>query len=276
MPATKKRPLQPADACLPKQVVDPQVSPDGQFVAYTVIRHDAAANERQMSVYVAPLDGRAPARRFTYGKHDHSPRWSPDGRELAFYSIRTGDREIYVMPSSGGPARRLTTSPGLDATPDWSPDGRWIVYRSERTGSSDVWVTSSNGRESRAIAADPAPEYAPAWSPDGRWIAFSSLRGGRPRLWRAPFPDGLPLPLTERSGYLLRWSRADGRIYYDGVDKEASDFWSIAPGDSSPRHVVHLEGHRGSPGTQSPALDSKYLYFTWREDPADVWIMDVR
>ncbi len=50
MPATKKRRLQPADALLHKQVFDPQVSPDGRLVAYAVIRHDAASNERQMSV----------------------------------------------------------------------------------------------------------------------------------------------------------------------------------------------------------------------------------
>jgi Tol biopolymer transport system component len=69
---------------------------------------------------------------------DWSPGWSPDGRQLAFYSDRTGDREIWTMAATGGAATRVTNSKGLDAGSDWSPDGREIAFRSERTGRSRI------------------------------------------------------------------------------------------------------------------------------------------
>ena len=70
---------------------------------------------------------------------DWHPHMSPDAHQIAFYSYRTGDREIWAMPASGGAATQLTRSKGLDAVPKWSPDGREIAFRSERTGDSDIW-----------------------------------------------------------------------------------------------------------------------------------------
>ncbi len=128
MAARKKRPLQPEDAALLKQVADPQISPDGALVAYTHVRIDVEANERQMSVYVAPLDGRTPARRFTYGKHDHSPRWSPDGRWLAFISERGAKNQVYLAPLAGGEARQLTSETHGAMEPAWSPDSTRVAY----------------------------------------------------------------------------------------------------------------------------------------------------
>jgi TolB protein len=76
---------------------------------------------------------------------DWGPDWSPDWSRLAFYSYRTGDRELWVVPATGGPAMQLTSSRGVDSIPRWSPDGREIAFTSERTGNADIWVTSADG-----------------------------------------------------------------------------------------------------------------------------------
>ncbi|MDP3768899.1 MAG: S9 family peptidase, partial [Dehalococcoidia bacterium] len=95
MPNNRKRPITPEDFYLLRLVFDPQLSPDASRVAYTVGWADRESDQHRMSVYVAPVDGRAPPRRFTHGEHDHSPRWSPDGRYLAFVSNRGEKNQLF-------------------------------------------------------------------------------------------------------------------------------------------------------------------------------------
>src|SRR5215475_263376 len=64
---------------------------------------------------------------------DWCPIWSPDGKQLLYYSYRTGNRELWLLPATGGAATQLTNSKGLDAAGSWSPDGLKISFRSERS-----------------------------------------------------------------------------------------------------------------------------------------------
>ncbi|HUY76466.1 MAG TPA: S9 family peptidase [Ktedonobacterales bacterium] len=115
-------------------VIDAQISPDGALVAYTVTRDysEGDAHTPAASVWMANADGPASAaRRFTYGPHgDSQPRWSPDGRWLAFLSDREklDTPQVYVAPVAGGEARRLTDAKGGVASLAWSPDGKQIAY----------------------------------------------------------------------------------------------------------------------------------------------------
>ncbi|GAG19303.1 unnamed protein product, partial [marine sediment metagenome] len=102
MPKDRKRPIQPEDIYLLRTVSDPQVSPDGKRVAYVVSWNDRDSDEIRMAVHVAPVDGRQPARRFTQGTREHSPRWSPDGRYLAFVSRRGEKNQLFLTPLDGG------------------------------------------------------------------------------------------------------------------------------------------------------------------------------
>src|SRR4051794_31914159 len=107
--------MKPEDVYALTSVVDPRLSPDGRSVAYTVSRVDEEANAYRTAIWVAPLDGSEQPRKFTSGeRNDGSPRWSPDGRWLAFVSNRDGEDEkkakgqLYVLPADGGEPRRLT------------------------------------------------------------------------------------------------------------------------------------------------------------------------
>lgn len=107
---------------------DPQVSPDGREIAFVRVTIDRPANANHRSIWIAPTDGGSP-RRFTSGTNDSAPRWSPDGRWLAFVGVRGDDRsQLYVLRRDGGEARCLTSLPQGVSDPAWSPDGRRIAF----------------------------------------------------------------------------------------------------------------------------------------------------
>jgi dipeptidyl aminopeptidase/acylaminoacyl peptidase len=116
-----KRAFVPEDLYLLKQVTDPQVSPDGATAAFVVSWFDREQDETQSAVWIVGLRDKNPSpRRFTQGTKDHSPRWSPDGRCLAFVSDRGERNQVFVAPLEGGEPRQATRAPwGVSGAPTW-------------------------------------------------------------------------------------------------------------------------------------------------------------
>jgi Tol biopolymer transport system component len=242
------------------------VSPDGRRLLFS---SDRAGNQ---DVWTMTIGGEA-TRLTADPAPEWGPHWSPDGNEIAFYAARTGDREMWVMPAAGGPARQLTRAPGLDAGWSWSPDGRAIAFRSERTGNSEVWTVGRDGTQERQLTDDPAGDYCPVYSPDGRWLAFSSSRGPGLSIWRMPSAGGTPELLVRRAVVSTVWSPDSQRLYY-GTDRPPR-LWGFSLRDRRERVVADLSGRRGEYGYQAPATDGKSIFFSWRADVGDIWVMDV-
>src|SRR5260370_8505470 len=124
--------MQPEDVYALTGVGDPRISPDGTRIAYVIQTIDRDKNEYRSAIWVAPRDGSEAARLFTAGeKRDGSPRWSPDGRWLAFVSNRGDDKaqaQIYVIPAEGGEARKLTDLKESAGELAWSPDSTRIAF----------------------------------------------------------------------------------------------------------------------------------------------------
>lgn len=134
---------------------DAQISPDGQHIAVVQVAVDRRANAYQRSIYVIRVDG-GPLRRFTVGNgQDRQPRWSPDGRTLAFVSTRDNPQgQIYRIRLDGGEAQCLTALPNGASDPVWSPDGRMLAC-----------LSSVNVEErSREENPEPTPPPADAWA----------------------------------------------------------------------------------------------------------------
>jgi dipeptidyl aminopeptidase/acylaminoacyl peptidase len=121
--AADPRPLRADDIFALREVGDPQVSPEGKWVAYTVTSMDAKEDESDTDIYMAPLAG-GPALRLTGSKKpERSPRWSPDGRWLAFLSGREGKKtQVWLMSREGGEAVKLTDFKASVSSLAWSPD----------------------------------------------------------------------------------------------------------------------------------------------------------
>jgi Tol biopolymer transport system component len=243
------------------------VSPDGRRLLFS---SDRSGNQ---DLWTMTLGGET-TRLTADPAPEWAPNWSPDGSEIAFYSARSGDREIWVMPAGGGPARQLTHSPGLDAGWSWSPDGRTIAFRSERTGNSEVWTIDRDGTHERQLTDHPAPDYGPVFSPDGKWLAFASSRGGSLTVWVMPATGGPAEPLSRQTAVAVAWSPDSQRFYFGTADGPPR-LWSLDLQDRRERVVADLAGRRGSLGYQGCDTDGRSLFFSWRADVGDIWVMDV-
>ena len=205
--------MQPDDVHELVNAGDPRISPDGGRVAYTVTEIDKDANEYRSAIWVAPLDGSSEPSRFTSGeRRDTTPRWSPDGKWLAFASNRGGDDKapanLYVITAGGGEGLKLTELKEPIEAIAWSPDSTRIAFttrvrdqaheeederkRAPRrfrrvfhkldsvgfTGDrrKHVFVVGLAGGQPNQITSGDFEHDNPAWSPDGKQLVFDGLR----------------------------------------------------------------------------------------------------
>ena len=115
------------------RVGDPQLSPDGHTVAFVRTRTDLTSGKRNADIWSVAADGSAPPRELIAGeKGESSPRFSPDGRHVAFISSRDGAPQVYVADAGGGTPRKITAAAmGVQPPLVFSPDGSKIAFVSD-------------------------------------------------------------------------------------------------------------------------------------------------
>ena len=118
------------DVARVKHVSDPRVSPDGAWVAYTVRTPDLKEDRNTSDIWMTSWDGQQSVRLTTSRESESSPRWSPDGRYLAFLTSRDDENEVsqvWLLPRTGGEAEKVTSEKGGVDDFDWSPDSKKLV-----------------------------------------------------------------------------------------------------------------------------------------------------
>jgi dipeptidyl aminopeptidase/acylaminoacyl peptidase len=132
-PGHAARPMSLHDVLTAVRVGEAQVSPDGRQVAFVRTTTDLTSGTRNADVWIVPADGSAPPRPLTRNeKTDNAPRFSPDGRTLAFVSARSGVPQVYLLDLSGGESRKLTDlAAGVQVPLVFSPDGKRLAFVSD-------------------------------------------------------------------------------------------------------------------------------------------------
>lgn len=265
-----RRAVRPDDAWDLASVMDPRISPDGRQVAYVVGRPDREEDRTGAAIWLASLDGKAKPRAFTCEGHARAPRWSPDGRSLAFIRNLGKGSRLMLASLDGGEPRELPTGPGSVQDPCWSPDGERIAYvRATGQGRRDAktpaernapyvirdtyWrfdgaglydgrrrhvftIDAASGEESQVSDGD-WHDAQPAWSPDGKLIAFSSDRSPDrfDRLWRSDV-----YAVSSRGGRARRLTRGRGAAAYPSFSPDGTHVACVGH-----EHGAHLGGDHG-------------------------------
>ncbi len=213
--AESRRPLKPEDFAAIREVDEPNLSPDGQSVAYVLGTVDLAKDKQPKNLWLAKWDG-SENRALTFGDTQQThPRWSPDGKWIAFLSSRTDETEndqLWILSRAGGEAEKLTTEKGSVDDFAWSPDSKQIVlvvhdpdprepeakekekktvppividrfqFKEDMTGYltnrwSHLKLLDLPTRKLASLTSGQHDNVLPSWSPDGKQIAFVSKRG---------------------------------------------------------------------------------------------------
>jgi eukaryotic-like serine/threonine-protein kinase len=180
-----RRPSTPTQFITSTQIeLYPAYSPDGKKIAFMSDR--GGTNE----IWVCDSDGRNAMQLSSLGGYGiYGPRWSWDGKNIAFTVVEKGMKEdLYVISATGGMPHRLTTDPAEDKWPYWSHDGKWIYFASTRTGREEIWRMPSSGGE--AIQITHASGDSPQESPDGRSLYFMKGWPDAVTVWKASVDGG--------------------------------------------------------------------------------------
>jgi Tol biopolymer transport system component len=160
----------------------PSWSPDGSqivFISPCQARSEFSGTAYEnASLYLMNADGSGQKPLTTVPGSDFDPAWSPDGKRIAFTSLRDGQKDIYLLTVETGAIVRLTTVTGdiqENSQPSWSPFGNQIVYMVKRFNAYQVWAMSDTGQDNVQIArsGQRLSDFLPVWMPDGETILFS-------------------------------------------------------------------------------------------------------
>ncbi len=249
-----------------RTITDCQISPDGRHVIMALQRVDRKSEKRFSNLWLVPAGGGRP-RQFTYGDQmDTTPRWSPDGSQIAFLSNRQEDWQVYLIDFGGGEARPLTRLQGEIRSLSWSPDGRYLLCQFRRKDA-EAEEGDKPGIVARHITRLFFKEDGAGYLPRERWHIWTiDARTGRARQLTAGgrYVEGSPAGSADAQEILFLSNRSPD----PDLDPEAVDLFVMPAKGGEPRKIETFVGGKSNP---SFSPDGRWIAFTGREGRGQWW-----
>jgi Tol biopolymer transport system component len=282
MTSTPKRVITAEDLYQLQIPNDPQISPAADSILYTRQRIDRKTEKKYTDLWLVPVADGKP-RQFTYGDwSDTMPRWSPDGRSIAFLSNRKDEKQaqIYIIPVDGGEARCLTDLKGTIGSIVWSPDSSRLLVQFRQKDAESIEREQDEEKKKLGVVAHHITRLT--YKSDGVGL----LPQERWHLWVIDVASGAATQLTKgeiHNEVMPAWSPSGDKIVYisntmDDPDRNpnADGLFIIPVGGGEARQLSTFAGRKSGP---SFSPDGRWIAFVgsegldqfWRS--LDVWIV---
>src|SRR5207237_1134034 len=279
-------------------------SPDGAWVAYTVARADSTEDKQPGAVWMTSWDGTRTLRLTNSKEGESAPRWSPDGRWLAFLSSREDEHaQVWLLDRSGGEGRKLTSFGGDVEDYVWAPDGKRLAavvgeadtakpktpapividrfqFKQDEVGylgkeRRHLYLIDVETGKGTILTPGPYDELLPAWSPDGRSLAFVSKRRAdfdRDNNWDLYVMEAAPGAAPGRSVVNPPWSRDGAAMLYRAEDDRAVQLERIPAGGGAIERLI--AGARVVTGFTAAPRGRVAVAVSTPDAPAEVFALD--
>jgi Tol biopolymer transport system component len=254
-----------------RDVNSPDVSPDGAWLVL-------ATETEQEDIFIVHPDGSGLRQLTDDPYRDRIPKWSPDGKRIAFYSNRGGEYDIWTITPDGAELKPLMSTPGdMRLYPAWSPDGSRLVFNEVTTTS--TWYIFDLIGSANEVGLNALPRIGEtddfvtmsSWSKDGKWLAghTSSPDGVANGVVIYSFETKTYERLTE-TGEFPSWLSDSRRLLFE--DKGAIHLLDRV---TKERREILSAGQASGYGNISISPDNREIYFTVRSEEGDIWVANL-
>lgn len=308
--APRPRPFTPDDVLRVRDVSEPRISPEGDWVAYTVSSADTAEDQNHQAIWMSSWDGKRTIRLTNSKQGESAPSWSPDGRWIAFLSSRDDEHtQLWLLDRRGGEGRKVTT---LQSDVDdyvWAPDGRRVAvvaqdpdtakpktpapivinrfqFKQDESGylgklRRHLYVVDIETGKAMLLTPGGYDELLPAWSPDGKSLAFVSKRrpdADRDNNWDVYLMDATPGATPKQ---LTTFEGPDDDPDYESRPAWSPDGHEIAYLQGGPLKLIYYAVQKlavvpatgGAPRILTATLDRNVGQPAWSADGASLYFL---
>ena len=212
-------------------------------------------------IYISDYDGAAAARVTGHNSISIKPKFSPDGRKVAYLSYKDNFPFLYIYDRKTGTSTPFSKRIGLNHAPAWSPTGETLALVLSKDGNTEIYLKNINGTNERRLTTHRGSDTSPTFSPDGRFLAFVSDRSGRPQIFAMTRSGTGVRRLSYQGGaaYDPAWSPDGKRIAY--VVERPGDGLELYAMDTNGANWQRLTDSRGSNESPSWSPDSRHIIF---------------
>jgi Tol biopolymer transport system component/DNA-binding winged helix-turn-helix (wHTH) protein len=234
----------------------PALSSKGDKLAYSSVSYNENIWRRDLLHPESPAVELIPSSRAQW-----DAQYSPDGKRIAFASLRSGVQGVWISNEDGGNLVQISNPAQPSGSPQWSPDGNRIAFDSLSRYRWEIYVANATEGIPRKLVTNISGVIKPHWSRDGKWIYFRSQESGRTGLYRCPASGGDAVVLSKDTGGSGPQESFDGKTVYFANHTEKSTLKKVA-----------LQGQPGSE-SQVDGLPSLSNYSLWTLSPGGIYFV---